>query len=118
VLFSLRDLDGTHLPLLRYIQTQGTSAVAERLAISPHSIKAFLHYHPTFYHLHVHFTHADNIGDGVIVDRAHLLATVIYNLECNPSYYKNATIQYSLKENDPLYVWLNRPLPGHIPPAN
>ena len=54
----LRDLRAEHLPLLKSIRDNSTSAISERFGLKATQIKALFHYLPTFYHLHVHFVHA------------------------------------------------------------
>ena len=72
--------------------------------------RAYLHYQPSYYHLHVHFTNIGNIQDnslsfcsrppsmclsvseynppGVNCEKSHLLETVIGNIELDANYYR------------------------------
>eukprot|EP01104_Vermistella_antarctica_P006849 TRINITY_DN1754_c0_g1_i12.p1 TRINITY_DN1754_c0_g1~~TRINITY_DN1754_c0_g1_i12.p1 ORF type:complete len:316 (-),score=65.22 TRINITY_DN1754_c0_g1_i12:605-1552(-) len=76
---SLRDLTAQHLPLLRNIVAAGTSAIAKRygLADARNLLRVFVHYLPSYYHFHVHFTHANRVtpSSGMLVGRAVLLET-------------------------------------------
>ncbi len=36
---------------------QGCEAIATRFGVPREKLRVYLHYPPTFYHLHVHFTH-------------------------------------------------------------
>lgn len=99
---SLRDLDESHLILLKNILIKGTKAIKEKhKKIS--QLRTFVHYHPSFYHFHVHFK-----IDQSASDRDHLLATVINNLTLNKDYYKKSTITYPLAEGHNLYQEMKR----------
>lgn len=100
---SLRDLTGEHLPLLRNIKERGTEAIRERYGIAADKLRVYLHYQPTFYHLHVHFTFLQHDPPGIQCEKSHLLATVIGNLELVPDYYQRATLCCVFKETDKLY---------------
>lgn len=100
---SLRDLTAAHLPLLRNIKQRGTEAIRERYGIEADKLRVYLHYQPTFYHLHVHFTFLQHDPPGIQCEKSHLLATVISNLELVPDYYQKATLCCVLKETDKLY---------------
>ncbi|XP_035896874.1 m7GpppX diphosphatase-like isoform X2 [Anopheles stephensi] len=101
---SLRDLTPAHLPLLRNVQARGTSAIEERYGIGASQLRIYLHYQPTFYHLHMHFTYLQYDPPGTGCEKAHLLSTVINNIELVGDYYQRATLSYTLKETDKLYA--------------
>uniref|UniRef100_A0A1Q3EWL2 m7GpppX diphosphatase n=1 Tax=Culex tarsalis TaxID=7177 RepID=A0A1Q3EWL2_CULTA len=100
---SLRDLTAAHLPLLRNIRDRGTEAIRTRYGIGADKLRVYLHYQPTFYHLHVHFTFLQHDPPGIQCEKSHLLATVIGNLELLPDYYRKATLSCVFKETDKLY---------------
>lgn len=62
----------------------------------------YLHYLPSYYHLHVHFTALGFEAPGSGVERAHLLADVIEHLERDPEYYRQCTLTFALRADDPL----------------
>ncbi|CAH2320418.1 m7 diphosphatase [Pelobates cultripes] len=99
---SLRDLTSDHLPLLRNILREGQEAILKRYGIHGNQLRIYLHYQPSYYHLHVHFTALGHDAPGISVDRAHLLCDVIQNLECNPQYYKTRTLTYALRAGEEL----------------
>lgn len=86
---SLRDLTRAHIPLLRKIRIIAARVVAEEYGLgSSHldngreKIRCFIHYHPSYYHLHVHVLSADYTSHaGAIVGQAHLLDDIIDLLE-------------------------------------
>lgn len=61
---SLRELDGSHLPLLKNIRDKATDEIVERYSLSKHQLRIYLHYPPSYQHLHVHFTHLMNETQG------------------------------------------------------
>ena len=71
-------------------------------------IRVFIHYHPQFYHLHIHFTRLWN-DIGCQVERAHLLDEVIINLEQDDQHYANKTIFYKLNEGEKLAMVVAAP---------
>ncbi|XP_077495237.1 decapping enzyme, scavenger [Amblyomma americanum] len=101
---SLRDLTPDHLPLLRNITTKVNAALALQFGVPSHRLRGYLHYQPSYYHLHVHFSVLGFEAPGTQVERAHLLTTVISNLETCPDYYQRATLGFTVKEGDGLHV--------------
>nr|XP_055212340.1 m7GpppX diphosphatase isoform X2 [Gorilla gorilla gorilla] len=99
---SLRDLTPEHLPLLRNILHQGQEAILQRYRMKGDHLRVYLHYLPSYYHLHVHFTALGFEAPGSGVERAHLLAEVIENLECDPRHYQQRTLTFALRADDPL----------------
>ncbi|XP_045339366.1 m7GpppX diphosphatase isoform X3 [Leopardus geoffroyi] len=99
---SLRDLTPEHLPLLRNILREGQEAILQRYGVKGDRLRAYLHYLPSYYHLHVHFTALGFEAPGSAVERAHLLAEVIENLECDPEHYQRRTLTFALRADDPL----------------
>lgn len=101
---SLRDLRADqHLPLLRNIRNKGLSAIQEKYGIGEHELRIFVHYQPSYYHLHVHFTHVRGDGAMMSAERCHPLDAVLGNLELVADYYRLAPITYAVKEGDPLH---------------
>jgi m7GpppX diphosphatase len=98
----LRDLNGTHLPLLQNVKDLSYQAIEKKYGLKRSQVRAFLHYPPSFYHLHVHFTHIRYQVPG-FPERNHLLEQVIENLKLDSDYYKKVSIQCVIKRNDPIY---------------
>lgn len=99
---SLRDLTPEHLPLLRNILREGQEAILQRYQVKGDQLRVYLHYLPSYYHLHVHFTALGFEAPGTGVERAHLLADVIQNLECDPDHYQRRALTFALRADDPL----------------
>ncbi|KAH7035397.1 HIT-like domain-containing protein [Microdochium trichocladiopsis] len=57
-LWSLRDLRKKHIPWLRHMKAKMVDAtVATYPEIEADQLKLFVHYHPTYYHFHIHVVH-------------------------------------------------------------
>ena len=95
-LHTLRDLTAEHLPLLEAINQHGRKAIADKFSLSLQEIRVFIHYQPSFYHLHVHFTHIKAQHGGFQSERAHMLSTVIENIKLMSNYYQRIALEFSL----------------------
>ncbi|CAB4065453.1 DCPS [Lepeophtheirus salmonis] len=102
---SLRSLRSEHLPILKNIYKDGTKAIFDKHGIRPSQMRVYLHYQPSFYHLHVHFVPLLNQKGGIHVEKAHLLQDIIDNIENYPNFYEEASISFGLKESDRLYQY-------------
>ncbi|CAN7937107.1 unnamed protein product [Ixodes hexagonus] len=100
---SIRDLTQEHLPLLRNIRDRVFEALKDKFGVPSQRLRAYLHYQPSYYHLHMHFSVLGFEAPGTQVERAHLLSTVLSNLEMCGDYYQKATLGYTVKEGDGLY---------------
>ncbi|XP_030648059.1 m7GpppX diphosphatase [Chanos chanos] len=101
---SLRDLRSEHLPLLRNIRKKGEETIQKQYSVRPCKLRVYLHYQPSYYHLHVHFTSLDYEAPGCGVERAHLLSDVIQNLEADSEYYHGRSLSFPLRADDSLLL--------------
>ena len=65
---------------VRHMQknTKYLQVINDKFGVTKQQIRAYIHYHPTYYHLHVHFIHVSvDVGAGMAVGKAHLLDDVI-----------------------------------------
>ncbi|KAJ2438337.1 hypothetical protein GGF42_008329 [Coemansia sp. RSA 2424] len=100
---SLRDLTSTHLPLLNNLRLKAAVAV-QKYGVLPDQLRLYIHYQPSYYHLHVHITNVLLEGKGMLAGRAHLLDSVIDNIANIASdYYQRSTIPYVLGSSDELW---------------
>lgn len=97
---SVRDLTDAHLPLLRLIRDTSYATISTKFGVTPDKIQAYFHYHPTYYHLHVHFTHIE--GCPVLASFV-MLEEAIANIEMVPDYYQRATLVYPVGVQMPLF---------------
>ncbi|XP_056178652.1 m7GpppX diphosphatase isoform X2 [Falco biarmicus] len=97
---SLRDLTAEHLPLLRNILQEGKEAITKCFGVPGSQLRIYLHYQPSYYHLHVHFTALGYDAPGSSVERAHLLADVIDNLVLDSAYYQKRALTFALRADE------------------
>jgi len=100
---SLRALTAEHLPLLKNVYDKGCKALSEKYGIQRDKLRVYLHYQPTFYHLHVHFTNLDFEAAGTGIGKAHALLDVIDNIELKGDYYQCNTMTFNLRTTLGLY---------------
>ncbi|PWN38816.1 scavenger mRNA decapping enzyme [Ceraceosorus guamensis] len=107
---SLRDLrpqteTPAHARLLRKVQSAAATAARGTYGLDKEGasgIRCFLHYQPTYYHLHIHILSADHTSHpGSIVGQAHLLDDVIDLLTLGVDFRKR-TLTYALGERSEL----------------
>lgn len=101
---SIRELREQHLPLLENIRTKSLKAIEEKYGVAPSQIRAYFHYQPSYYHLHIHFNYLKYDAPGIFCDKAHLLDTVIDNIKLMPNYYEKATLNFVARATDKLYI--------------
>nr|XP_025039677.1 m7GpppX diphosphatase isoform X1 [Pelodiscus sinensis] len=99
---SLRDLTSEHLPLLRNILQEGKEAILKRFGLVGSQLRIYLHYQPSYFHLHVHFTALSYDAPGCSVEKAHLLSDVIDNLELDSQYYQKRALTFALRADEAL----------------
>lgn len=101
---SVRDLNGDHLEMLKRMRDESLAAIEKRYGLKKSLIRAFFHYPPTYWHLHVHFCHT-NITAKVncSAGRAILLDDVIDNIEAQPDYYQKRALTMTIKEGTALH---------------
>lgn len=97
---TVRDLTADHLPLLKKMRDTGYATIETKYGVSRDLIQAYFHYHPTYYHLHVHFTHIE--GAQILASYV-MLEEAIANIEMIPDYYQRATMVYPAGKMMPLY---------------
>uniref|UniRef100_A0A1B0GEB2 m7GpppX diphosphatase n=1 Tax=Glossina morsitans morsitans TaxID=37546 RepID=A0A1B0GEB2_GLOMM len=99
---SLRDLNAHHLPLLRNVRSRAAEAIEKRYGLLSAQLRMYLHYQPSFYHLHIHINPIRNDAPGIWCEKSHMLDTVINNLELIENYYQKATLPFVLHEGNEL----------------
>ncbi|KAJ1935421.1 hypothetical protein FBU59_005391, partial [Linderina macrospora] len=104
---SLRDLGSQHLPLLKNIRDKVEAAVEKTYGVGADQLRLYVHYQPSYYHFHVHVTNINFEGKGMLAGRAHLLDSVIDNIENIASdYYQKASLSFVLGSDDALWPLL------------
>jgi m7GpppX diphosphatase len=98
----LRDLNGSHIGLLENMRDKSLAAIEAKYSIKPSKLRCYLHYHPTFYHLHVHISHINYHPPGM-PEKNYLLSNVIENLRIDSDYFKKVKMEIIVKKNDKLF---------------
>jgi m7GpppX diphosphatase len=102
-ILSLRSLCHQHLGFLKKLRDTSYRLVKEKTGLSRSQLRLFIHYQPSYYHFHVHITAvAFSDAPGVVSGQAHLLDTVIDNIELYPDYYQKATLPFVIGEHHQL----------------
>lgn len=71
--------------------------VLQRYQLPASQLRIYLHYQPSYYHMHIHFTKLSYEVPGCSGERAHLLADVIQNLQLNSDFYESQTMYFPLR---------------------
>lgn len=103
---TLRDLRGSHVPMLRELYNQACKKIQDETGIEQSQIMAYIHYPPSVYQLHVHFKHP--VSQHVLHDtfRIHSVTSIINNLEIDSEYYSKSLLQVPVYPNTELYTAL------------
>lgn len=103
----LRDLRANHIPLLEEIIEYGYDSIFRMHSIPQTSIKIFLHYHPSVYHLHIHFVYVDCCDmTTCLFGRSIMLRDIITNLKEDNEYYSKAILNVMLGTESNLFRFL------------
>ncbi len=101
---TLRDLRGSHVPMLKKMLDCCIREVEKLTGIPRDQVMAYVHYPPSVYQLHVHFSfpygqycHRDTY-------RIHSLQSIINNLQIDGEYYAKATLQLAMFRHSPHFA--------------
>ena len=68
-------------------------------------LRVHLHYQPSYYHLHVHFTHVQFRASKSGVEDGYLLEDVIDNIvNIDPLFYAKKSLSFTVKESTALWI--------------
>lgn len=117
---SIRDLTSDHLPLLYNLRDSVFAHLEKAFShlgpLQENKLRFYFHYQPSYYHLHLHIAALTFEGAGQFAGQAHLLETVIGNLELEKKiqksnagyrYYSEATIPFVYGSKHPLNSFLS-----------
>ena len=106
---TLRDLRGKHVPMLKEMLEVCLQTVEKETGIRQEQVMAYVHYPPSVYQLHVHFSFPYGQYCHRDAYRVHNLASVINNLEIDPDYYLKATLHMAVYRQSLHYAALTEP---------
>ena len=92
---TIRDLRKEHIPLLKEMRNS-CNKIANKYGINSNQLYFFFHYHPSFYHLHLHCSIINHKLLSSKYLRCKMLDTIISNLEKNTFYYRNSDISFEI----------------------
>ena len=95
----LREIKREDLPLLDKLVNKMIEIAKQVSNIDSKSLYTFFHYHPSFYHLHLHCTFINNININGKFLRYHFYDMVKNNLLRNKSYYKRNDLYFEIPKN-------------------
>ena len=81
--------------MLENMRNVAMAEIEKRYGIKSHFVRAYLHYLPTFWHLHVHFDHTAKGGPTHNCGKCVFLDDVIDNLRREPSFYETANLTFT-----------------------
>jgi m7GpppX diphosphatase len=93
-LHTIRDLTGDHIQHVQHMYQTSVATIEKIFGIPSSRIKAYIHYPPSAWHLHIHFCTLDNVTASSSIEYSHLVDTVVSNLQLCPTYYKNVMVTH------------------------
>jgi m7GpppX diphosphatase len=106
---TMRDLRGHHIPMLKRMLKLCMEEVERNTGIQQDQVMAYVHYPPSVYQLHVHFSYPYGQHCHRDTFRVHSLPVIINNLEIDSEYYAKATLYLALYRQSPHYTALTAP---------
>ena len=88
-LYSVRDLTQDHVPILEKMYDETLKIIKTKFGLDSDRVKAFFHYPPSTYLLHLHFMHVENISSKTSFEKCYDIDQVISNLKLDTNYYRN-----------------------------
>lgn len=89
---TIRDLRNNHIDLLHQSLAYAYSIIESMYHIKRDELKAYFHYPPSTYQLHIHLKSLNNYDAHSSVEYSHLVEQVIYNLSIKSDYYMDAPL--------------------------
>lgn len=106
---SIRDLTKEHVEMLENVKKEASRVAYDKYGLtgrdggSEGNVRCFLHYHPSYYHLHVHILASSFTSHpGAVVGQAHLVDDVVDLLKLGVN-MRQRTLGYSLGTNSKLW---------------
>ena len=100
---SIRDLRSKHLPLLRKLFNDAPNAIEKKYGLPHSQLRIYLHYQPSYYHLHVHYSALGYDAPGINCGKAHLLSSIIKNIEKRSDHYARTMLPFYVTKSMKLF---------------
>jgi len=113
---SLRDLNESHLPLLKNLLEGCLAAMEDKHGLARSDVHAYFHYQPSFYQLHVHFrAFGAAVDPNFITQREYPLSEVINNIQMCGDFYQRRTLTFGSRQHEDLVVEFARVAKNTLP---
>jgi m7GpppX diphosphatase len=99
---TIRDLSYNDIELLENIKKKSIE-IANMYGISNDKLYMFFHYHPSYYHLHLHVCVIGHYALRIKYNKQYSLDDIIEKLKIDSNYWKNATLTFELLSTNKLY---------------
>jgi m7GpppX diphosphatase len=97
-ILSIRDLNEKHIEMLSTIDIIGKNIIKDIHNVPVNQIRTYLHYRPSFWHLHIHFDLSGTRNYFAGLDHCHLLHNIIQNIKLCSDYYQKVTLRVLTKD--------------------
>lgn len=94
---TIRDLRAKHIDILLKMRDSCIKIASEN-GINENELYFFFHYHPSFYHLHLHCCIINHNSLTSKYFRCKMLDTVLINLKYKSNYYRDSQIKFEIPE--------------------
>jgi m7GpppX diphosphatase len=101
-IFSLRDLNENHLPLLEKFYNARKN-LAKYYNVHKNQIRCFVHYPPSFYYFHVHYLNVEYESNSTGINRAIDLYSIMNNIKVKSDFYQTVPLEILLQKGSKLY---------------
>ena len=102
---SIRNLTQLDIPLLQSMKENAID-IAIKYGVSKNRLYMFFHYHPSYYHLHLHVCITEHESLETRYHRHYYLDDIINKLENESDYWRKATLKFELLSNAKLFKLL------------
>lgn len=94
---TIRDLRSKHIELLEFMKLKCIE-IANEYGINENELYFFFHYHPSFYHLHLHCSIINHKSLTSKYFRCKMLDNILENLKLKSNYYRDKNIKFEIPE--------------------
>lgn len=88
-LYSIREIDNSNIDEIEEINKMSKHQISQKYNIKLENIRSYFHYHPTFWHLHIHF---DTYNQNINANRYKNVDEIIQNVSMCGTYYQQTVI--------------------------
>jgi m7GpppX diphosphatase len=90
---TLRDLNNSYIDSLENMLNKGKKIISEKHKIELNKILVYVHYYPSYFHFHVHYTLVNNEISRHGFPNNFFLSEIIQNIKIDSDYYKKVELE-------------------------